>query len=90
MRSDPNEADDIIRNTVFDLGRKHFNYGATTSLMERVGVIFLAHFMQAIPKDGMEPGKHELIRDAFSAFLGVVVYWLQSGFRYIQSGANNK
>ena len=84
MQRDPNGADEIIHSTVFELGRKHFNYGATTSLIQRVGVIFLAHFMQAIPKDGMEPGKHELIRHAFSAFLGVIVYWLQSGLKSVQ------
>ena len=90
MRNDPSEADEIIQSTLLNLGEKHFYYGATTNLMELVGDIFRAGFMQVIPQDGMEPGKHELIRHAFSAFLGVIVYWLQSGFRYVESGDHKR
>ena len=84
MRSDPSEADDIIRSTFFDLGKKHFHYGATTNLMELAGDIFRAGFMQAIPQDGMEQGKYERISNAFALFLRVIVYWLQLGFKSVK------
>ena len=84
MRSDPNEADEIIRSTIFDLGKKHCDYGATTNLMELVGDIFRAGFMQVIPQDGMEPGKYERISNAFTIFLRVIVYWLQLGLKSVQ------
>ena len=84
MRSDPNKADEIIRSTLFDLGKKHSNYGATTFRMEVVGDIFRAGFMQVIPQDGMEQEKYERISHAFIIFLKVIVYWLQLGLESVQ------
>ena len=84
MRSEPNEADDIIRSTLYDLGEKHFYYGATINLMELVGDIFRAGFMQVVPQDGMEQGKYERISNAFTMFLRVIVYWLQLGLKSVK------
>ena len=84
MRSDPNKADEIIRSTLVDLGKKHFYYGATTNLTELVGDIFRAGFMQVIPQDGMEQAKYEVISNAFRIFLRVIVYWLQLGLKSVQ------
>ena len=88
MRLDPNKADEIIRSRMVDLGRKHFAYiiqSENIGVAEVFGAIMVETFMQAIPPDEMKPCKFKVIRNAFSAFLSVVMFWLQIGFRYARN-----
>ena len=84
MRNDPKKADEIIRSTLVDLGKKHFNHGATTFQMEVVGDIFRAGFIQVIPQDRMEQAKYGRISYVYYIFLKVIVYWLQLGLKSVQ------
>ena len=63
-------------------------FGGDASQMELFGVLMVEAFLQAIPQDGLEPGKYELIRQAFFAFFRVVVYWMQLGYKYVQICSN--
>ena len=84
MQQNKNKIDESIREATFELGKKHGSYGADASQMQLFGVLMVEAFLQAIPQDGMEPGKHELIRQAFFAFFRVVVYGMQLGYKYVQ------
>ena len=84
MRRDTKKIDESIREATFDLGKKHVSLGGDGSQMELFGVVMVEALMQAVPQDGLRPGKHELIRQAFFAFFKVVVYWMQLGYKYVQ------
>ena len=94
MQASPKKTDDIIRCRMVDLGMKHFRYVVNKpdiGVADLFGVIMVESFMEAIPKDGMEQEKYQLIRDAFVAFFKVIMYWLKLGFEYVENkGISNQ
>ena len=85
MRKKPDGVDECIRDFILPLGRKHFSYGSNVSQMELLGVLMCESLMNALPRDEIEAQKYDLINNAFVVFFKVIVYWLQTGFKYVQS-----
>ena len=85
MRKNPDGADECIRDIVLPLGRKHFSYGSNVRQMELLGVLMCESLMNSLPRDEIEAQKYDLINKAFFVFFKVIVYWLQTGFKYVQN-----
>ena len=41
--------------------------------------------MNALPRDEIETQKYDLINKAFFVFFKVIVYWLQTVYKYVQN-----
>ena len=78
----PEAPNDCIQETMFPLGRKHFSYGSNVNHMELLGVLIVRSLLKALPKDEIDPGKYVEIHQAFIAFFGLMIYWLQFGYKY--------
>ena len=52
--------------------------------MELLGVIMVESLMNALPRDEIQPEKYELMNGALFVFFKVIVYWLQTGYKYVQ------
>ncbi len=70
-----------MREFLCDLGRRHFGYGANTSHMELLGRVFVESILPVFAED---PEKED-IQAAWIAFFRVIVFWLQSGFRFVKN-----
>ena len=53
--------------------------------MELLGVLICESLMNAVPREGIDAEKYDLIKESFSVFFKVIVYWLQTGFKYVQN-----
>ena len=66
---------------LMDLGRRHFSYGSAHSLIELLGRIFLESILPIFARTP----NNEAIHKSYTAFFRVIVFWMQTGFKYVQT-----
>ena len=86
LEQDSDKADESIREVLLELGRRHFSYGANTSHMELLGRVFVESLQPLFNSDP----EYEAMQKAWINFFRVIVFWLQTGFRFVQFKGNAK
>ena len=80
LEQEESKADERIKEFLIDLGRRHFSYGANTSHMELLGLVFVETLLPLFSADE----EQEKIKLAWMAFFRLILFWLASGFRFVQ------
>jgi len=65
----------------FQLGEKHFRYGANPRLMGLLGL----SFAQAMKNTLLEMDNYYEVEEAWKSFFSVVTSWMRRGFLYVQN-----
>ncbi|XP_023327321.1 uncharacterized protein LOC111700587 isoform X2 [Eurytemora carolleeae] len=65
----------------FQLGEKHFRYGANPRLMGLLGIAFATAMRQTL----LELDNCEEVEDAWKSFFSVMTSWMRRGFLYVQN-----
>ena len=81
LEQEEKKADQGIQEFLIDLGRRHFSYGANTSHMELLGLVFVETLLPLFDAGDQE---QEKIKLAWMAFFRLILFYLASGFRFVQ------
>ena len=82
LEQEEKKADQGIQEFLIDLGRRHFSYGANTSHMELLGLVFVETLLPLF--DAGDQEEQEKIKLAWMAFFRLILFCLASGFRFVQ------
>lgn len=77
----PAEADVAMSTFLLELGRRHFSYASHPGQMELLGHTFVESLLPIFSKDDRESEIHE----AWLAFFKLIVFYMQTGFRFVQN-----
>lgn len=72
---------DAIRDFLLELGRRHFGYGALPRHMELLGCAFVDSLQPVF----VDHSKRDEIHDAWFNFFRLITFWMQMGFKFVQS-----
>ena len=80
---------DIISETLFKEGTKHFGYGCYLQSIELFGMMMVRSLVTIVRKEEQNSLKLKEMEEAIFIFMKVVTFWIMEGLKYIKGRGMN-